>query len=131
MIARILITGIILLYLMGTSLAQEVKSFTLKEAQQYAVENNYDVRNASTDVEIARKRVKENLAIGLPQVNASAGYTNYLELPTQIIPGDFLPGGSGEDIEAQFGTQHNATWNASITQLLFSGQYIVGLMILK
>lgn len=130
MITRLLITGIILLHLIGISNAQEVRSFTLEEAQQYAIENNYDVRNASTDVEIARKRVKENLAIGLPQVNASAGYTNYLELPTSIIPGDFI-GTPGEDQEIQFGTQHNATWNASISQLLFSGQYIVALMATK
>ena len=61
MITRILITGIILLYLIGSSSAQEIKSFTLKEAQQYANENNYDVINAGTDVEIARKKVKENL----------------------------------------------------------------------
>lgn len=130
MITRLLITGIILLHLIGSSSAQQVKSFTLKEAQQYAIENNYDVRNASTDVEIARKRVKENLAIGLPQVNASAGYTNYLELPTSIIPGDFI-GTPGEDQEIQFGTPQNATWNASLSQLIFSGQYIVGLIASK
>ncbi len=131
MITRILITGIILLHLISCTFAQEVRSFTLKEAQQFAIDNNYDVINAGTDVEIARKRVKENLAIGLPQVNASAGYTNYIELPTSIIPGDFLPGGTGEDMEIQFGTPQNATWNASLNQLIFSGQYIVGLMASK
>ena len=131
MITRILITGIILLYLIGSSSAQEIKSFTLKEAQQYAIENNYDVINAGTDVEIARKKVKENLAIGLPQVNASAGYSNYFELPTSLIPAEFMGGNPGEFAELQFGTQHNATWNASISQLLFSGQYIVALMATK
>ena len=131
MIARILIIGIITFYLIGDLSSQEVKSFTLREAQQYAIENNYDVRNAGTDVEIARKRVKENLAIGLPQVNASAGYSNYFELPTSVIPAEFLGGNPGEFAELQFGTQHNATWNASISQLLFSGQYIVALMATK
>ncbi len=131
MITRVLITGIILLYLIGSSSAQEIKSFTLKEAQQYAIENNYDVINAGTDVEIARKKVKENLAIGLPQVNASAGYSNYFELPTSLIPAEFMGGNPGEFAELQFGTQHNATWNASISQLLFSGQYIVALMATK
>ncbi|MCD4731889.1 MAG: TolC family protein [Bacteroidales bacterium] len=120
-----------MLYLIGSSSAQEIKSFTLKEAQQYAIENNYDVINAGTDVEIARKKVKENLAIGLPQVNASAGYSNYFELPTSLIPAEFMGGNPGEFAELQFGTQHNATWNASISQLLFSGQYIVALMATK
>jgi len=111
--------------------AQEIKRFTLEEAQQYALENNYDVKNAGTDVEIARKRVKENLAIGLPQVIAGAGYTNYIELPTQLIPAEFFGGEPGEFQEIQFGTQHNATWNASLSQLIFSGQYIVGVMASK
>lgn len=132
MISRILIIGIFLLQWFNmNSIAQDIKSFTLKEAQQYAIENNYDVKNAGTDVEIARKRVKENLAIGLPQVNAGAGYTNYLELPTQLIPAEFFGGEPGEFEEIQFGTQHNATWNASLSQLIFSGQYIVGVMASK
>ena len=131
MITKILISGIILLLMTGNSYAQEVRSFTLKEAQQYAIENNYDVINAGTDVEIARKMVKENLAIGLPQVNASAGYSNYFELPTSLIPAEFMGGNPGEFAELQFGTQHNATWNASISQLLFSGKYIVALMATK
>lgn len=132
MINRIIIVGIFLLQLVNLhSFAQDIKSFTLKEAQQYAIENNYDIKNAGTDVEIARQRVKENLAIGLPQVNAGAGYTNYIELPTQLIPAEFFGGEPGEFQEIQFGTQHNATWNASLSQLLFSGQYIVGVMASK
>ena len=132
MINRIIIVGIFLLQLVNLhSFAQNIKSFTLKEAQQYAIENNYDIKNAGTDVEIARQRVKENLAIGLPQVNAGAGYTNYIELPTQLIPAEFFGGEPGEFQEIQFGTQHNATWNASLSQLLFSGQYIVGVMASK
>ncbi|MCD4683571.1 MAG: hypothetical protein K8R86_09840, partial [Bacteroidales bacterium] len=70
MIKRILIVGFILLQLLNLrSIAQEIKSFSLKEAQQYALENNYDIKNAGIDVKIAEKRVKENLALGLPQIN--------------------------------------------------------------
>jgi len=107
--------------------AEEVKKFSLREAQIYALENNYDVINALTDVEIARKKVKESIAIGLPQIDASAGYTNFIELPTQLIPSEFFGGEPGDFMEIQFGTQHNATWNASLNQLIFSGQYIVAL----
>lgn len=109
----------------------EVKSFSLREAQIYALENNYDVINAITDIEIARKKVKENLALGLPQVDAGAGYTNFIELPTNLIPAEFFGGEPGEYAEIQFGTQHNATWNASLNQLIFSGQYLVGLQASK
>lgn len=106
---------------------EEVKSFTLREAQIYALEHNYDVINAITDVEIARQKVKENLAIGLPQVDATAGYTNFIELPTTLIPEEFFGGEPGKFQEIQFGTQHNANWSASLNQLIFSGQYFVGL----
>lgn len=109
----------------------EVKKFSLRQAQLYALENNYDVMNAITDVEIARKKVKENLALGLPQIDAGAGYTNFIELPTQLIPAEFFGGEAGEFLEIQFGTQHNATWNASLNQLIFSGQYFVGLQAAK
>jgi outer membrane protein len=108
--------------------AQEVKKFSLKEAQQYALENNYSVKNTATDVEIAKKRVKENLAIGLPQINAGASYINNIELPTMLIPAEFFGGEPGQFQEIQFGTQHNGSWNASVNQLIFSGQYIVGVM---
>ncbi|MCD4665573.1 MAG: TolC family protein [Bacteroidales bacterium] len=64
-------------------------------------------------------------------MNASAGYTNFIELPTSLIPAEFFGGEQGEFAEIQFGTQHNATWNASLNQLIFSGEYIVGLMASK
>jgi len=134
MISRILIAGIVLLHLIGWhSMAQDVKSFSLKEAQQYAIENNYDVKNASIDVEIAEKRVKENLAIGLPQVNANANYNYNIELPTTVISAEDspFPDAGDEDLEFTFGTKHNASIGADVSQLIFSGEYIVGVMASK
>lgn len=131
------ITGLVVLFFILAGLqgqtqdSAEVKKFSLREAQLYALENNYDVINAITDIEIARKKVKENLALGLPQVDAGAGYTNFIELPTQLIPAEFFGGESGDFLEIQFGTQHNATWNASLNQLIFSGQYFVGIQASK
>jgi outer membrane protein TolC len=131
-------TGITIITIVGMGLllnpairAQEVKKFSLKEAQQYALDNNYQIKNAKTDIEIAQQKVKENTAIGLPQVSGSVSYNNYIELPTQLIPGEFLGLPEGEFAEIQFGTQHNATWSASVSQLVFSGQYLVGLRAAK
>lgn len=123
------ITGVILLMMaiIPSIRAQESFSFSLREAQVYALENNYDVRNAITDIEIARAKVRETIATGLPQVSGSVGYTNYLEIPTQLIPGEFFGLPEGEFAEVQFGTQHNATWSADVNQMIFNGQYIVGL----
>jgi outer membrane protein TolC len=69
---------------------QQIPSFTLEEAVQYALTNNYGIRNSQTDVAISKKKVQEMTALGLPQISASASYTNFLELPTSLIPGEFL-----------------------------------------
>ena len=133
----------------STISAQEVKKFSLKDAQQYAIDNNYQIKNAKTDIEIAKQRVKENTAIGLPQINASASYSYFMDIPTTLIP-DFLTpaiyavnenlfeltpavplSDEPQYFEASFGSPHNATWGATISQLIFSGQYLVGLRAAK
>lgn len=129
--------------------AQEVKKFSLKEAQQYALDNNYQIKNAKTDIEIAKQKVKENTAIGLPQINASASYSYYMDIPTTLIPDFLTPAivGVNENLfglepiepissepqyfEASFGSPQNATWGGTITQLVFSGQYLIGLKAAK
>ncbi|MCB0805322.1 MAG: TolC family protein [Bacteroidales bacterium] len=117
------------LFGLGLSLvsSQEVKEFSLREAQIYALEHNYDVVNAITDIEIARERVKETVATGLPQISGSVSYNDYLEIPTQLIPGEFFEQEPGTFIPVQFGTQHNATLSGQVNQMIFNGQYIVGL----
>jgi outer membrane protein TolC len=113
------------------SMGQEVMNFSLEEAQAYAVENNYDIQNATTEIEIARKKVKETTAIGLPQINAGASYNDFIDIPTQLIPGEFFGGEPGSFIPVQFGTKYNMSMNAEASQLIFSGEYIVGLQASK
>ncbi|MEI6172211.1 MAG: TolC family protein [Bacteroidota bacterium] len=130
---------IIFCYSLGqTSLAQnpaivrpnEVMKFSLEQAQAYAYENNYDLKNSTTDVEIARKMVKQNTAIGLPQINAGIDYMNNLVIPTTMIPGEFF-GKPGAPQPVQFGTPYTGTLKGSLTQLVYSGQYLVGLQTAK
>jgi len=115
----------------GISYAQAPISFTLKQAQEYAYENNYDLKNSRYDVEKAKKLVKENTSIGLPQINASAAYMDNILRPTSIIPNFFDTTGTAPPIEIQFGTRYNATISAQLTQLIYSGQYLVGLQTAK
>ncbi|TSA28637.1 MAG: TolC family protein [Bacteroidetes bacterium] len=110
--------------------AQAPMSFTLKQAQEYAFEHNYDLQNSRYDIEIAKKLVKENTAIGLPQINGSLSYMDNLARPTMIIPAEFM-GGQGEDIAIQIGSHYTTTLSGQITQLLYSGQYLVGLQTAK
>jgi len=110
--------------------AQTEYRFSLEEAIQFALDNNYDLLSSYKDIETAEKQVKEYMAIGFPQVNAMVNYTDYLALPTMIIP----PGSFGEDSpeqEVQFGTKYNASADATASQLIFDGKYIVGVQASK
>lgn len=108
----------------------EVRAFTLKEAQEFALENNLNIKNAQLSVEQAKKLIWENTALGLPQVSSSFDYNNNLNLMTTLLPGEIV-GQPGEKVEVQFGTQHNAIGTIAANQLIFSGPYIVGLQAAK
>jgi outer membrane protein TolC len=104
-------------------------SFSLSEAQEYALVNNKQVVNARLDIISAKKKIWETTAIGLPQVSASASHNYNIDLPVTLMPAQiFNPAApEGEYMEMQFGTDHNTTFNIQATQLIFSGEYIVGL----
>ncbi len=105
---------------------QEI-SLSLEQARQLAVERNTAMKTARLDVLIAEKQIWETTAAGLPQVSASLGYQYYFDLPTSLIPAEFFGGEPGEFAEIKFGTEQNLTASATVNQLIFSGEYIVGL----
>ena len=65
-------------------------SFSLAEAQQYAIEHSYQSQTANKEVEKSKRKVKETISTGLPQINASGSYQNFLELPRQLVPAEFF-----------------------------------------
>ncbi len=58
--------------------AQDHLSLTLEQAQQYAVENNKSLQNASLEVQQAYAQRWQTIAAMLPQVDGTVGYTNML-----------------------------------------------------
>ncbi len=124
---------LIILFLSFCVYSQEINidktNFSLSDAQLYALEYSKEVQNAEIDIIIARKKIWETTAIGLPQLNGKVEYQNMLKIPTQLIP-DFT-GQSNEKMPVQFGTKHNASWGVTLSQLVFSGEYIVGLQAAK
>ncbi|MCF8346548.1 MAG: TolC family protein [Bacteroidales bacterium] len=121
----LIITLLIALNVKAQEYSPDTLQFSLSEAIVFAVENNLNAKNARLDVRSADKRIWETAASGLPQVNAAATYNNNLSLATTLIP-DFFNDPT-QKIEIQFGTKHFATAGISASQLIFSGQYIVGL----
>ena len=110
--------------------AQTEYRFSLEEAISFALENNYDILSSYQDIESAEQQVKEYMAIGFPQINAGINYTDYIALPTMIIPAGTFDQDSPEQ-EVQFGTKYNASADASASQLIFDGRYIVGVQASK
>ncbi len=107
--------------------------YSLKEAQDYAIENNQQVNNARLDILIAKKKIWETTAIGLPQADASLGHNYNIDLPVTLMPANiFNPKAPADEyMEMKFGTDHNTKFSFQATQIIFSGEYIVGLQASK
>jgi outer membrane protein TolC len=120
----------------STLFAQEAKksySFSLEQAIEHAVKNNYSMINASRDVDVAKKKKWETTTMGLPQLNGSVNYQNTFEFTKQGAAANaFNPAANPNDIVLlAFGTKHVAIGNLTLSQLIFDGSYLVGLQSAK
>jgi outer membrane protein len=127
---------ILTLFLLVSSLqAQEQKqsySFSLEQAIEHALKNNYSAINANRDIAAARQKKWETTAAGLPQINAGVTYVNNFELTKQGAAGGGPFGGTpSEVLTFAFGTKHTANAQATLSQLIFDGSYIVALQASK
>jgi outer membrane protein len=111
--------------------AKQDFSFSLQQAIDYAMKNNYKSINASRDIEISKEKKWETTALGLPQINGNIGYQNNIVLPKSLIPAEIFGGPAGTFAEVAFGTKQNATASVSLSQLIFDGSYIVALQASK
>src|ERR1019366_1108672 len=57
------------------------QAYSLKQAVDYALDNNHDVKNAKLDMEKAKAFNWEILTQGLPQVSGSVDYSHYFKIP--------------------------------------------------
>lgn len=106
-------------------------SFSLQQAIDYAMQNQNNVKNALIDEALAKKKVNEIMGAGLPQINSSFDFKDFLEIPTSFVPADFFGGPPGTFAAVKFGTQYQATAGLDASQLIFSGDYFLGLKATK
>ena len=126
------IYSLLLLLLLSVPVkAQETYSFSLDEAIQYALENNYTVRNAALDIEAAEKQKWEATSYGLPQIDAGIDYQNWIKQQVSFIPSEIIGGDPGEFTPVVFGTKQNMNAKVTVNQLIFDGSYLVGLQSAK
>ncbi|WP_336128117.1 TolC family protein [Mesoflavibacter sp. CH_XMU1422-2] len=105
--------------------AQETpQSFSLQEAIDFALENNRQAKNATLDIEAAKKQKWETTATGLPQINAAVDYQNLIKQQFESV--DF-----NQDGIPDFGAKNSVNASATLSQLLFDGSYLVGLQSAK
>ena len=110
---------------------QDISRFSLKEAVDFAIQNNSISKNAARDVEIARLQKWETTSTGLPQIKADISYNNWLKQQVSLIPARFGGGAAGEFTEIVFGTQQTMNGSITVSQKIFDGSYLVGLQAAK
>ena len=123
----------ILIASIGFSQEEETEnySFTLEEAIEFALENNYRAINADRDLIDAKKQKWETIATGLPQITGTVGYQNQLKQPVSLIPAEFAGGEPGTFVPIVFGQAQSASATATLKQQIFDGSYIVGVQATK
>lgn len=109
------------------SSAQQTHAFSAKQSVDYALKNNVQIKNALINIEIQQQQNREITASAYPQVDGSLAVTNYLSLPTQLLPGEFFGQPAGTYIPVRFGTKYNSTYGVNLRQILFDGQVFIGL----
>lgn len=124
---------------------------SLKEAQDFAIKSNLEKKNSELDILAAKRKVWETTAIGLPQVE---GAVNYQHIPGELpefnfggtdmfdpivdlmdamhpnspIIQDFRDRLNAQESEpVSIAQKNSATYSVTVSQLVFSGEYIVGL----
>ena len=154
----LLTTGIFLLATLVAH-AQEPVKLSLEEALKMALQNNTNILNSDLDLKIAQKKIWETTASGLPHVNVKGSYQHIFKVPTlnfgggselatSRVPRDPITGAgtingiglsSGDSIfmnsvpgtEIPLGVKNSIVFDFTVSQLIFSGSYIVGLQASK
>jgi outer membrane protein len=113
--------------------------YSLEECIKYALENTADIKNTRVDEQIAEAKVKETVGIGLPQIDAQVQLTHNQKLQPFFGVYGVAAGLSGEPLDPRlppdavvaqnnfFQLKNSGDAKLTITQLLFSGSYLVGL----
>lgn len=115
----ILITVLSPWFLKAQETISEPQSLSLEQAVNFAVQHNKELQVSQLNIELRNKMVTEAISQGLPQINGTLGYSTNFGYKV-----DF--GGEGG---IKMKDQSNVS--VSVSQLLFSGQWILGVQTSK
>ncbi|MCX6249545.1 MAG: TolC family protein [Bacteroidetes bacterium] len=117
---------LILLTLSGFPQTSGVKIITLDECLKLSLENSSKLKISKLEEHRLFYQVKETRGKGLPDISFSGGYDDYLNIPTQLLPGVII-GRPGELIPVQFGTTYNLSGALQVSQLLYNQTFLAAL----
>ena len=119
------ILSILLIFGFPVGLFSQTSS--LDKILEFAHSNSPEIKNAKLDVEIAQQKIKELTAAGLPKINGSLDFQNFINIPTTVIPASAFGMPGDELMEVNFGTDYNSNLSVQVDQLIFSVRYIYGI----
>jgi outer membrane protein TolC len=99
-------------------------TLSLDKAIEYALQNNKVIQNARFSSQVAKEKIRETTAAGLPQISASADYNNFLGAQAELRLSESAP-------PAIIEFNPTSTFKFNVSQLVFSGSYYVGLQLSK
>jgi len=124
------LTTITLITFAAGSYAQQPVLLSLNDCMDYAVKNNYSMKNAQTDVAIQEAQVKQQISAAYPHVNGKVDF-NYFNVPQRsfIDAGSFDTSLRGKGIIQPFAFSLNYAGDIGITtsQTIFDGSVLVAL----
>ncbi len=118
-----LIVLILTSILRGSLSAQDAVLMSLDEAINYAIKHTNSIKTLQNGVKDAELLIKENLATGLPQVSAEAGYNLFYIKPNILLP-DFS-GMGGPPTKVSFQQSNALSAGVTVSQLIYSPSYNV------
>jgi outer membrane protein TolC len=124
---KLILASICSCFFLITNAQEEKMALSLNEAINLAIENSYNTKASKNDIKSATEKVWETTTIGLPQINGSIDYQNWLKQQVSLLPAEITGGPAGTFTPVTFGTKQNIGANITLKQLLFDGSYLVGL----
>lgn len=116
---------ILLLLLIAVAVgAQETLVLNLKGAREHALQYNKTLKNSGLAIDQSQERIKEAIAAGLPQIAGAMDYSNALGAKITIRFNPDMPA-------SEIPIRPQSNFNIQVNQLLFSGNYIVGIQLAR
>lgn len=128
---KLLITLIVAAITGSAATAQTLNQFSLQQAVDYGSKNALQVKNALLDVMLQQQMNREITSAALPELSSNTGFTDYLDIPTSLLPGEIFGQPAGTFIPVKFGTKYSVNSGLTLKQILFDGQVFVGLQARK